>query len=96
VGALVSREWYVHGLDRDDILAFARRNRSLVAEAKTAFWIGCTNSLSPAAVLALGDEVRRHASGIHPDWPDEPERAADLAVHRRVTEALGAVSARSR
>jgi hypothetical protein len=83
-------------VDRDDILAFARREWSLVAEAKTEFWLTRKQGLSAAEILAIGDDLRRHAQAVRPDWPNEAERYADLAVHLRVTEALRAVSSRSR
>jgi hypothetical protein len=81
-------------VDRDDILAYARRDWSLVAEAKDDFWITRKRALTAAEVLAVGDELRRHASALRPDWPTPADREADLAVHLRVTEALRAVSSR--
>jgi hypothetical protein len=76
---------------REDVLAFARRDWAAVGEAKAAFWAERKASLSPNQVLALGDALRRHARSLKPDWPDAAEGAEDLAVHRRVSEALRAV-----
>jgi hypothetical protein len=78
-------------VDRDDILAFARRDWAQVAEAKTEFWRDQKQGLTAAEMLALGDELRRHAQAVRPDWPSERERDEDLAVHYRVAEALRAV-----
>lgn len=49
--------------------------------------------MSPAEALELGDALRRHALLLKPDWPDPTERAAELAVHRRIAEALRACRA---
>lgn len=83
-------------MDRDDILAFARRDWAMVAESKTRYWLERKRTLSAAELLAIGDQLRRHALAVRPDWPTDAERAADLATHERVTEALRAVSARPR
>jgi hypothetical protein len=83
-------------VDRDDILAFARRDWSGVAEAKAEFWIASKRGLTAAEILAVGESLRRHALALRPDWPSQSERDADLAVHVRVAESLRAVSSRSR
>lgn len=75
---------------REDVVAFARRDWAALEEGKAAFWAERKASLSAAQVLALGNELRRHAQSLKPDWPDAAERAEDLAVHRRVSEALRA------
>jgi len=78
-------------VDRDDILAFARRDWSQVAEAKTGFWRERKRGVSAEEMLAIGDQLRRHVQSVRPEWPSEGERADDLAVHLRVAEALRAV-----
>jgi hypothetical protein len=78
-------------VDRDDILAFARRDWSQLAEAKTGFWREQKRNRSPAELLAIGDQLRRHVQSVRPEWPSDGERADDLAVHLRVAEALRAV-----
>jgi hypothetical protein len=83
-------------MDRDAILAFARRDWAMIAEAKTRYWMERKRDLSAAGLLSVGDQLRRHALAVRPDWPTDADRAADLAVHERVTEALRAVPARSR
>jgi hypothetical protein len=77
---------------RDDVLAFARRDWAAVEDAKARFWAERKSSMSAADALAVGDGLRRHAQAVKPDWPSPADRAADLAVHSRVSEALGAVS----
>ena len=88
--------WYDGAVDRDDILAFARRDWAQVAEAKTGFWRDQKRGLSAEQMLALGDQLRRHAQAVRPDWPSPRERDEDLAVHHRVAEALRAVAIRPR
>jgi len=90
------RRCYDRGVNRQDLLAFAHRDWSLVAEAKAEFWQDCKRHRTPDDILAIGEQLRQHVRAVRPDWPSESERAADLAVHLRVTEALRAVSPRSR
>jgi hypothetical protein len=77
---------------RDDVLAFARRDWAAVEAEKARFWVERKASMSPSEALAVGDALRRHAQALKPGWPDSTERASDLAVHRRVSEALNAVA----
>jgi hypothetical protein len=79
-------------MTRDDIVRFAARDWDAVARSKTAAWIEQKARLSPAEVLRLGDELRRHAAAVRPDWPTDADRNADRAAHERVTEALRAVA----
>ena len=88
--------WYDGAVDPDNIRAFAGRDWAQVAEAKAAFWRDRKQELTAAEMLALGDQLRRHAQAVRPDWPSEDERAEDLAVHHRVAEALRAVVIRPR
>lgn len=76
----------------EDVLAFARRDWAAVDEAKSRFWVDRKRSMSPTEALALGDGLRRHAQALKPGWPSPADRADDLAVHCRVSEALGAVA----
>lgn len=87
---------YDRRVDRNDLIAFARRDWSLVAEAKSEFWRSRKRNLTPAEILAIGDQLRRHVLALRPDWPSDTERAADVAAHLRVTEALRAVPCRPR
>lgn len=75
----------------DDIRAFAGRDWAAIAEAKARYWAERKRSMSPTEALATGEMLRRHARQMKPDWPDADERAADRAVHVRISEALSAV-----
>jgi hypothetical protein len=79
-------------MTRDDLVRFATRDWAAVEDEKTAFWIRRKREMSPADILRLGDELRRHALAVRQDWPTQADRAADLATHARVAEALRAVT----
>ena len=51
--------------------------------------------MTPAEVLALGDQLRLYVKALRPDWPGQSDADDDLAVHARVAEALRAVFLRS-
>jgi hypothetical protein len=87
---------YDRAVDRKSVLEFAGRDWARVAEAKATFWLNRKRGSSPAELLAMGDQLLRHAQSVRPDWPGEAERAADLAVHLRVAEALRAAGSRLR
>ena len=59
-------------------------------------WTARTSSSSPVELLVMGDQLRRHATAMWPDWPSEAERAAVPAVHQRVAEVLRATGSRLR
>ena len=75
-----------------DIRAFARRDWAELDDRKARFWAERKRGMKAGDALELGDALRRHARRLRPDWPDAAERAADLALHARVSEALRAVS----
>lgn len=83
-------------MDRKAILEFVRRDWALVAGAKSAFWRKRKRESSAAEILAIGDQLRRHARAVRADWPSPAERAADLTAHARVAEALHATGRRRR
>lgn len=87
---------YDRVVDRQDILSFARRDWALVASAKAAFWRERKRRCSAAEILATGDQLRQYARSVRADWPSPSDRAADLAVHERVAEALHAAGRRRR
>lgn len=78
-------------MNQRDILAFVRRDWSAADADKTAFWAERKRSMSTAEAVRLGDDLRVHVRRVRPDWPSAAERAEDLAVHVRVSEALRAV-----
>jgi hypothetical protein len=79
-------------MNGDDIRAFAHRDWAAIEDEKARFWVERKRSMTAADALAAGESLRLHARRVKPDWPDQAERDADLAVHLRVTEALRAVA----
>jgi hypothetical protein len=79
-------------MNRDHIRAFESRDWTALEDEKTRFWIEQKRGMTAAEALAAGEALRRYARCVKPGWPDPAEQDADLAVHVRVTEALGAVS----
>lgn len=79
-------------MKREDIRAFAGRDWAAIADAKAAFWAERKRSMTVAQALATAEMLRQHALQVKPGWPDADERAADLALHVRISEALRAVS----
>jgi len=78
-------------MTREDIRAFARRDWATVAEAKARFWAERKWAMTASDALATAEMLRQHARRLRPDWPSPDERAADLAHHVRLSEALRAV-----
>lgn len=79
-------------MKREDIRAFAGRDWAAIAEAKARFWAERKRSMTPDEALATAEMLRQHVLRVKPGWPDAEERAADLALHARISEALRAVS----
>lgn len=78
-------------MTREDIRTFAERDWAAIAESKAGYWAGRKRSMTVPEALATGEMLRQHARQLKPDWPDADERAADMAVHVRISEALSAV-----
>lgn len=80
-------------MTREDIRTFAGRDWAAIAESKAGYWAGRKRSMTASDALAIAETLREHARQLKPDWPDADERAADMAAHVRISEALGAVPA---
>jgi len=74
---------------KEDLIAYARRDWAAVEERKRAHWAAA--KLTPDEALRIGDELRRHAAALRPDWPSAAERQDDCATHIRVAESLRSV-----
>lgn len=75
----------------EDLLHLVRRDRGAVEQARATHWREVALNAGTAALLAIADGLRRHVQARFPGWPDETERAADLANHIRVSRALSHV-----
>jgi hypothetical protein len=78
-------------VDPNDIRSFVRRDWSGIDDAKTAHWKAQKQARSAAELLAVGADLFAYAQRLRPDWPGARDRAEDVAVHLRVSEALRAV-----
>jgi len=76
---------------REDIRTFAKRDWAAIADAKARFWAERKRSMTAAEALTIAEMLRRHTRQVKPGWPDADERAADMALHVRISEALRAV-----
>ena len=79
-------------MNGDDIRAFLSRDWAAIDEEKARFWVERGRQMTAAEALAAAEALRLHVRRVHPGWPDQAGRDADVAVHVRVTEALRAVS----
>jgi hypothetical protein len=75
------------GIDPNDPLL--TRDWASVAAAKTERWLARKKSATGALEgLRIGAELRAHARLIHPNWPSDESRAADLENHQRLARLL--------
>lgn len=79
-------------MDREAILAFARREWSRVEALKREHWASQFRDRGPTAGLRAGDMLREYASRARPDWPTEQDRADDLAHHVTLKRLLAAAA----
>jgi hypothetical protein len=42
--------------------------------------------MTPSEAIAMAAELNLYVRSIKPDWPNDEERAADLAAHMRLAE----------
>ncbi len=77
-----------------DIRAYLARGWTIAEELKREYWISQKRTMTPTEAIAISEALRRHVESVRPDFPREEDRAADLEVHRRVSEALRSVATR--
>ena len=82
----------VRDVRKEDILAYVNRDWAGNEKRKREFMAQQAREMTAAEKLAAGDALRRHAKMLHPHWPTAEDRAADLATHVRVSEALRSVA----
>jgi len=78
----------VAGIRQQDLIDFAQRDWSAIADAKADHWRERKRRFGAAEAFRLADDLREHVARARPDWPDEAERSADLASHVAVGESL--------
>ncbi|MFN7923351.1 MAG: hypothetical protein U0Q16_24835 [Bryobacteraceae bacterium] len=74
-------------MNAEDIRAFMDRDWDLIAESKADYWRDPDRvSISDRMRIMCG--LNQFAKSVHPDWPNERERAEDFAMHERLAELL--------
>lgn len=76
---------------KEDLIAYANRDWAGIERSKRELMAQQARAMTVTERLAAGDELRRYAQMLHPQWPTPEDRAADLAVHIRVSESLRSV-----
>ncbi len=79
---------------KEDLVAFAKRDWSRIADAKADYWADRKRRMTATEALRLGDVLRREVLTFRSAWQTDEERLADLAAHIRVTEMLRRVQPR--
>lgn len=75
-------------MDTDALREYANRERRPLVELKADHWRQRKALLGAGEALRVAEELRRWCIQANPGWPRDIDRAADLAVHVRVGEAL--------
>ena len=73
---------------RQDLISYAQRDWSAIAESKAARWLERKRRFGREEAFRAADDLRQYVAIVRPGWPDEAERAADLASHAAVGESL--------
>lgn len=92
-GTFGARGRIIEGMDASDIARFAGRDWDVLAQLKADYWASLRAGEGAADGLLVADELRRYAQSLHPDWPSDEDRRADLETHVRVSAALRSVQA---
>ena len=78
----------VPGMRQADLIDFAQRDWSAIAEIKADHWLERKQRFGREEAFRVADDLRQYVASVRPDWPDEAERTADLASHVAVGENL--------
>jgi hypothetical protein len=65
----------------EDLAALAQRDWAALEALDGAWWAERRHALGAGEMVRLADELRHFARATRPEWPDEAERASDLASH---------------
>jgi hypothetical protein len=72
----------------DDLRAYARRPWHLLEALEQEHWARELATRGPLATLEASQALWAHMRRVRPDWPTEADRAADLAHHRALKQAI--------
>jgi hypothetical protein len=71
-----------------EIQSYVSRDWAAARESKDAFWARRIARLGPIEGLRIADELRRQVIRQNPEWPNDQERADDMAAHTRLSGLL--------
>jgi hypothetical protein len=71
-----------------EIRAYLDRDWQAVADEKDRFWLEQRAQRGVAWAFEVAEALRREVRSLRPEWPTSEERAADHAVHERVSASL--------
>lgn len=80
-------------MKREDLIAYARRDWSVLAELKREFRRARADRGAEASFAAV-DALRAQVHAMRPDYPSEADRQADLDAHVLLADRLKRASAR--
>ena len=79
-------------MSADDLRRFTQRDWAAIARAKERHWLRQRSRMTITERWERADELLRHARTVQRDKPGISDRSADVDVHRRVGQALRAVT----
>lgn len=79
-------------MDQPSLLNFARRDWEALADSKAIHWALVKKAEGPLAAVFAGEELRRQARALRPNWPTRKDRRGDLETHARVAVQLRSVA----
>lgn len=71
-----------------NIRAFMSRDWGKARDAKDRYWARRIAQLGAAEGIRVADHLRRQCLALHPGWPSNDDRRADLEFHITVARRL--------
>ncbi|MBK8943213.1 MAG: hypothetical protein IPM79_37855 [Polyangiaceae bacterium] len=81
-------------MKREDLIAYARRDWSTLAEVKREFLLTRRAKLGAAVNFEVVDTLRAQVHAQRPDYPRTADRQADLDAHILLADRLRRASTR--
>ena len=72
----------------DGIREYMARDWGLLERSKEMFWDEQQRLLGAEEMLRIGSELWAWAKTLHPGWPTDTDREADLRAHTRLADLL--------
>lgn len=76
-------------MDPDAIRTFVGRDWQALERSKRQYWARELGEGGPSAALAVWWVLWQHLRAVRPDWPDDAQRAEDLAHHAELARKFG-------